>query len=222
VLALGNAEGRGGLPSLAQGIINAMDRTITASDEGSPVSETLHDMLQTNAQIEEGDSGGPLVNSAGDVIGMDTAANTSDSVNGSGSTIGFAIPINNALSIAKQIASGNATSGVHIGLAGFMGIGVADLSQASSCESSNFGNVQTAPVNSGALVCDVYPGTPAANAGLNPGDVIVAVNGQAVSDESALTNLMANDHPGTVVSITYVDANGAKHTVSMTLIAMAK
>ncbi|HMD92177.1 MAG TPA: trypsin-like peptidase domain-containing protein, partial [Trebonia sp.] len=74
VLALGNAGGRGGLPSTAQGTISGLNKTIQASDSGASTTETLHGMLQTNAPIQEGDSGGPLVNSGGKVIGMDTAA----------------------------------------------------------------------------------------------------------------------------------------------------
>jgi S1-C subfamily serine protease len=162
------------------------------------------------------------VNSSGTVIGMDTAALTSG-LGDSEATTGYAIPINNAISIATQIAEGHASSSVHIGLAGFIGINVADASQPSDCESSSdssgsggYGNY-TAPVSAGALVCDVFPGTPADTAGLNSGDVITAVNGHAVSSANGLTSLMAGDHPGDVVSIAYVDASGGKHTTNVTL-----
>jgi S1-C subfamily serine protease len=229
VLGLGNAGGRGGLPSTAQGTISALGRTIQASDEGANTTETLHDMLQTDAPIEEGDSGGPLVNSSGAVIGMDTAANTSG-LGDSEATSGFAIPINNAVSIATQIDEGHASSTVHIGLAGFIGINVADADQAKDCapsgssgSSSGLGGGTggsgnyTAPVSAGALVCDVFPGTPAESAGLNSGDVITEVDGHTVSSADGLTKLMAGDHPGDVVSIVYVDANGGRHTTSVTL-----
>jgi S1-C subfamily serine protease len=229
VLALGNAGGRGGLPSTAQGVIDALNRTIQASDQGADSSETLHGMLQTNAGIQEGDSGGPLVNSSGAVIGMDTAANTSG-LGASVGTTGFAIPINHAVSIATQISEGHASATVHIGLAGFLGINVADASQPSQCVAGGsgggvggggFGNY-TAPVSSGALVCDVFPGTPAATAGLNSGDVITSIDGHTVSSASSLTNLMAGDHPGDQLSVVYVDSNGGKHNTSITLSAMAK
>jgi S1-C subfamily serine protease len=229
VLALGNAEGRGGLPAPAEGIINAMGRTIQASDQGSDVTETLHDMLQTSAPIEEGDSGGPLVNPAGQVIGMDTAANTSGGQFGSSSaTTGFAIPINNALSIARQIADGHASTTVHIGLAGFMGIAVGSISNASACMSNGGGGGgfggggYQPPVNSGALVCYVYPGTPAASAGLSAGDVITAADGQSVTSANSLTNIMAGDHPGDSLTITYVDTNGGRHNATLTLVPLAK
>ena len=230
VLAIGNAGGVGGLPSTAQGTINALNRTIQASDNGASTSETLHGMLQTNAPIEEGDSGGPLVDSAGDVIGIDTAANT-----GSGfgqtttpATTGFAIPIDHAVTIADQIAGGHASATVHIGLAGFMGINVADASSGSCSDSGGggggFGNGFgiTSPVNSGALICQVFAGTPAQSAGLVAGDVVTSVNGSAVDTANGLTGLMATDHPGDRLTIGYVDKNSARHTTTVTLAPVAK
>ena len=228
VLAIGNAEGRGGLPSTAQGTIQALDRTIEASDSGADTSETLHGMLQTDAPIQEGDSGGPLVTSAGKVIGIDTAANTGDNNFGSQTapaTTGFAIPINHAISIADQIAAGHASTTVHIGLGGFMGISVADASQ--GCGTSNgssnpFSGANTAPVNSGALICGVVPGTPANTAGLVEGDVITSVNGQTVASANALTGLLGGDHPGDRVTIGYVNQNSQQQTTTVTLLPMAK
>ncbi len=125
VLALGNAEGKGGVTPAA-GVIDALNRSIQASDEGSGTTEYLYHMLQTNADIQQGDSGGALANNAGQVIGMITAANTSAGQSGSsGGTIGFAIPINSALAIARQIAAGQASSTVYIGTPGFLGVVVA-------------------------------------------------------------------------------------------------
>jgi S1-C subfamily serine protease len=238
VLAIGNAGGRGGLPSTAQGVISATARTIEASDNGSGTTETLHDMLQTNAPIQEGDSGGPLVNASGQVIGMDTAANTSSGfgANESGTT-GFAIPVNNATSIAQQIAGGHASTSVHIGLGGFMGINVADAGKGCGNQSSGssngiggngFGNPNGAgdsaspPVSSGALVCEVFPGTPAEAAGLSGGDVITSLDGHSVTSADSLTGLTSDTHPGQQVSVSYVDANGARHTTSFSLSEMAK
>ncbi len=76
VVALGNAGGKGGTPSVATGTVTALNQAITASDEGSGTTESLSGMIETNADIQPGDSGGPLVNSAGQVVGMDTAAST--------------------------------------------------------------------------------------------------------------------------------------------------
>jgi S1-C subfamily serine protease len=228
VLAIGNAEGRGGLPSTAQGTIQGLNRTIQASDSGADTSETLHGMLQTDAPIQEGDSGGPLVTSAGQVIGIDTAANTGDNNFGQSTTpatTGFAIPINHAVSIADQIAAGHASTTVHIGLGGFMGISVADARQ--GCATGNgstnpFGGGNTAPVSSGALICGVVQGTPAATAGLAEGDVITSVNGQTVTSANALTGLLAGDHPGDRVTIGYVDQNSRQQSTTVTLLPMAK
>jgi S1-C subfamily serine protease len=134
VVALGNAGGAGGAPTVTSGSITALNRTITASDAGSGDSETLHNMLQTNAHIAEGDSGGPLANAAGQVIGMNTAANT-QSFGPQGSNEGFAIPINHALALAHQMAAGNGSASIRIGQPAFMGIAVA--SSSSSAASSD-------------------------------------------------------------------------------------
>jgi len=231
VLALGNAGGRGGLPSTAQGTVQGLNRTIQASDNGANTEETLHGMIETNAPIQEGDSGGPLVNSSAQVIGMDTAANSSGyAPDQSEATTGFAIPINHAISITNQIAAGHASSTVHIGLGGFLGVTAAAASDPTGCAGNGgygggfgggFGGY-TPPVSSGALICQVYPGTPAQAGGLTSGDVITSVNGQTVASSDALTTLMAGDHPGDQLSISYVDANGARHQTSVTLSEMAK
>src|SRR6516164_2818566 len=77
VVALGNAGGVGGAPSVAAGSVTALNQSITASDESSGTSEQLTGLLQTNADIQAGDSGGSLVNGYGQVIGVDTAASSS-------------------------------------------------------------------------------------------------------------------------------------------------
>ena len=123
VTALGNAEGQNAITPAA-GHITGVNRTITASDQGGAVqSETLHGMLQTDAGIVSGDSGGPLVNAAGQVIGMDTAGN--DVRSDQQQAAGFAIPINTALSVAREIAAGHASSTISIGYPPFIGIYVA-------------------------------------------------------------------------------------------------
>ena len=228
VLALGNAGGKGGLPSTAQGTIQALNQSIEASDEGAGTTENLHGMIETNAPIEQGDSGGPLVNGSGQVVGMDTAANSTSGEYGgySAATTGFAIPINTAMSIADEISSGKASTNVHIGLAGFMGVNVADASSPSDCSTGGdgfggFGGFSS-PVSSGALICQVYPKSPADAAGLQSGDVITSVNGTTVSSADSLTALTANSHPGDKFSIDYVNPYGTKDSATVTLTEWAK
>ena len=243
VLALGNAQGRGGVTP-ARGIINALNRSIQASDQGSNSTENLNHMMQTNAQIQQGDSGGALVNNAGQVIGMITAANTSTSsqFGPSGGTLGFAIPINAALSIARQIAGGKSSSTVYIGLPGFLGVQVAHSSssnprqQAADEEQTGSGGpgsggqtgCQTnnqevsvpatiAPANTGALILGVLCNTAASSKGLAPGDVITSVDGRAVSTPGSLTGITAKYHAGQVVSVTWIGVRGVKHTSSLKL-----
>ncbi len=121
VTALGNAGGRSQIVS-APGRITGVDKTITASDQGGSVtSETLHGMFQTDAGVVSGDSGGPLVNAAGQVIGMDTAGNDVRFPDQQ-EAAGFAIPIKTALSVAREIAAGHASSIISIGYPPFIGI----------------------------------------------------------------------------------------------------
>jgi S1-C subfamily serine protease len=119
VVAMGNANGTGSITTVT-GAITGLNRAITASDEGSAESEYLTGMLQTDADIIQGDSGGPLVSTAGQVIGMDTAA-SSDTM-ASQQNMGFAIPINKAMTVARQIIAGQPGPGVHIGATGFVGV----------------------------------------------------------------------------------------------------
>jgi len=245
VLALGNADGRGGVTP-ARGVIDGLNRSIQASDEGSGTTEDLNHMLQTNAPIQQGDSGGALVNNAGQVIGMITAANTG--AGPSAGTIGFAIPINSALEIARQIARGQASATVYIGTPGFLGVVVAqsnspdprrqafDQQQAARGGRGGHGlpggsraaclvpgqrpprvPASIAPVSTGALILGTLCGTAVASDGLAPGDVIIAIDGQAVTTPRSLTDITARYHPGTVVSVTWAGVNGTRHTTSVTL-----
>ena len=250
MVALGNAGGTGGAPTVTSGSITALNRTITASDAGSNTSETLHNMLQTNAPIAEGDSGGPLSNAAGQVIGIDTAANT-QSFGGPGTSQGFAIPINRALAVARQMAAGHGSATIRLGQPAFMGIAVASTSpngggSADSpqqqlqqlqqtadrfgrginsngrCLPNGAGNpvpASIAPASTGTLIAGAFCNEPADAVGLTGGDVILAVNGQAVGPPASLTNVLAKYHPADHVSITWMDTSGQRHTSSLVLSA---
>ncbi len=132
VVALGNADGKDTTPSVATGKITALGASVAAQDEGAGTVEHLTGMIRTNADIEPGDSGGPLLNSSGEVIGMDTAASSSNSggfgTTASVSTTAFSIPINKAIAIADQIEAGKASATVHIGATAFLGVQVASAS----------------------------------------------------------------------------------------------
>ena len=244
VVALGNAEGRGGVTP-AVGTIDGLNRSIQASDQGSNTIEDLNHMLQTNAQIQQGDSGGALADNAGQVIGMVTAANNGAG-DQQGATAGFAIPINSALAIARQIAEGQASSAVYIGLPGFLGVEVAQSSSPSPQQQAadqrraasgrdglgagggsgsacvNGGQepgrpAGIAPAGAGALVLGVVCGSAAQAGGLGPGDVITSVDGQAVTTPGSLTTLTSRYHPGEVVAIGWESTDGAGHTTQFVL-----
>jgi S1-C subfamily serine protease len=247
VVAIGNAGGAGGTPAVVTGSVTALNQTITASDDLGG-SETLHGMLETNADIVEGDSGGPLVSASAQVIGMDTAASSASFGNQS-PTVGFAIPINKALSIAKQIINGKSSSLIKIGASGFMGVLVpsgnasaANSPQAQQQDQLGAGSsggqsrppgatteclansedagvpATVAPVSSGTLILGDLCGTPASTAGITAGTVITAVNGQAVSSPDSLTTILENFRPGTTVSVSWVDTAGGHHTSKLDLI----
>src|SRR5204862_336321 len=120
VVAIGNALGRGRSPTVTQGTISALARSITVSD-GRGGTERLKGLIQTNASIQPGDSGGPIVNSAGQIVGMITAGSRS----GFGlqtPSAGFAIPSNAALDIANEIRAGRSSPSIIIGPSGFLGV----------------------------------------------------------------------------------------------------
>jgi len=130
VVALGNAEGQGTVIP-AGGQVTGTGKSITAADQGgTAATETLHGMIAISAGIVPGDSGGPLSTAAGQVIGMDTAGD-SVSLTQQQTATGFAIPIDTALSVARQIAAGHASSTVTIGYPPFIGIFTAGGSQTS-------------------------------------------------------------------------------------------
>jgi S1-C subfamily serine protease len=236
IVAMGNAEGQGAI--LAKpGQVTALNQSITASDEGSSTaSETLNGMIQTNADIVPGDSGGPLASPAG-VVGMDTAGNDA---NDQQASTGFAIPINTALSVARQIAGGHASSTVTIGYPPFVGIFIGSGSssspqaQAQQEEQQNGGGTGStaqcytsnsdltvpsaiAPASSGTLVIGTICGSPAAAAGMTGGAVITAVNGRAVGSPDDLAGILSRFHPGDVISVTWVSPSGQRTTSSLHL-----
>jgi S1-C subfamily serine protease len=219
VVAIGNALDLKGPPTVTQGIVSALGRSISASDAGSGVTENLSGLIQTDAPINPGNSGGPLVNASGQVIGMDTAAASGSSTQ-SATNIGFAIPINEAIAIAQQIQQGKGSSMVTINNKGFIGVEVITIAQAEAAPTGVFGEQYPTPgTNKGAYVAGLLQGTPAVQSGLKEGDVITAVNGTAIATPAALGAILSKDKPGQSVRVTWIDPSGAKHTASIALAA---
>jgi S1-C subfamily serine protease len=216
VVGIGNAGGVGGTPSYAGGTVTATGQNITAADDLTGTSERLTGMIGTNANIQAGDSGGPLVNTAGQVIGMDTAGGQGPQVTAQQTGDGFAIPIGVAEHIATQLLDAQPAAGVHAGPTAFLGIQIAESGTGRSGSGNGFGGTP-APV-SGVRIAGVVPGDPAARAGLSAGDVITSVGGHPVSSQSSLQHVIVNDlHPGQSVAIGYTTRAGQQHSVSVIL-----
>jgi S1-C subfamily serine protease len=214
VVALGNAGGKGGTPSVAAGTVTSLNQSITASDSGSGVSEQLTGLIETNAGIQPGDSGGSLVNAYGQVIGMDTAASSTyqfQSQSSSGEQA-YAIPINEAVSIAKQIEAGTTSADVHIGATAFLGIQIQPAS--SGFGGSGFGSGTS---GSGVTIAGALSGSPAASAGLTAGDQITSLGGQQVASAEDVAHVLVSYHPGDHISVTWLDQSGQSHTETLTL-----
>jgi putative serine protease PepD len=201
VLAIGNALDLGNQPTVTEGIISALNRTLNSG------GESLSGLLQTDAAISPGNSGGPLVNSAGQVIGMNTAVLTGSSQEPA-QNIGFAIPINQAKTKISQLKPGQ---GVNNGSAtapngAFLGVGVADAS----------GSTPGSPGGSGALIEQVVPSSPASQIGLQSGDIIVALDSKPVASASDLASAIGSHHPGDHVRVSWT-RNGARQSATATL-----
>jgi S1-C subfamily serine protease len=186
VVAIGNAlDLRGGF-TVTRGIVSALNRSIGGEDGG-----TLSGLIQTDAAINPGNSGGPLVNSAGQVIGINTA------IDGQGQNIGFAIAIDKAKPIVERLRTGQSAAATP---RAYLGV----TSQLS---------VDGSP---GATVVDVGAGTPAAGAGLQAGDVIVALDNTPINDPDDLSEAIGAKKPGDRVTVTYNRA-GARRTAQVNL-----
>jgi S1-C subfamily serine protease len=230
IVGIGNAGGTGGTPSTAGGSVTALNQSITASDDGGGNAENLTGLIEINAAIEPGDSGGSLVNAQGEVLGMDTAASEDSGFQNSG-TQAYAIPIATALNLAKKIQNGDASSTIHIGATGFLGVSVENAGSSSSSnpgslggafggglgDGSGSGTGSGNTATSGAQVVTVLSGSAAGQAGVAEGDVITSLNGSNVSTATALSGLLEPLHPGNTVQLQWTDASGTSHTASVTL-----
>ena len=179
VLAIGDPMGIGETVTL--GIVSATGRT-NVGVEGASGYENF---IQTDAAINPGNSGGALINSRGELVGINTAIASS---NGGNQGIGFAIPIDMARGVMTQlIEHGKVTRG-------YLGIGIEQMTPALA---KQFGLANA----EGTLVTDVTDGSPAAKAGLQRGDVILAINGEAISDFSQFRLHIADAAPNSTVRL---------------------
>ncbi|MDT7655950.1 MAG: hypothetical protein QOF38_665 [Pseudonocardiales bacterium] len=214
VMAIGNAGGGGGKPSNAPGTVTALNSSITTSDELSGSTEQLSGLIQVAADIRPGDSGGPLLNADGDVVGVNTAASVSFKYQTSNGT-GFAIPINDAVTIARAIQAGTASDSVHIGPTGILGVVV--IGPKTWPGAPDGLGAQPSAGQARTQVAEVAYDSPAAKAGLVPGDVIISLDGSPIDSPTTLTALIGRHHPGDRVTLQWVDKAGQRRSGTATL-----
>jgi S1-C subfamily serine protease len=210
VVAIGNALGlAAGTPTVTQGIVSALGRSVTAGGAGTQ-TETLQNMIQTDAAINPGNSGGPLIDTSGQVIGMNTAVAGTSTDGTSSQNIGFAIPTAQVEALIPQMQKGGQTGNG----GGYLGVDITTLTPALR---QQYGFTPT----QGAVVLSVVPGSPASKAGLVQGDVIVDINGTAITSSETLQKLIQNSKVGQQVTITYYVGN-SKRTATATLGSQAQ
>lgn len=183
VLAIGNPFGVG--QTMTMGIIGALGRSQVGIN-------TFENFIQTDAAINPGNSGGALTDTSGNLIGINTAIY---SRSGGSLGIGFAIPVDAAKQIMQQIIE---TGGV---VRGWLGVSMQDLTPELA---ESFGLKKAG----GALIAGVLKNGPADDAGIKPGDVLVAVNGKPIFNSSEMLNMVASLAPGKSATLTILRHGG--------------
>lgn len=199
VVAIGNALALPGGPTVTAGVISALHRTEQEPPQGQRPGPFLFDLIQTGAKINPGNSGGPLLDLQGQVIGINTlgAGQAEPGVQAQG--IGFAIAINTAKRIATELIQ---TGKV---IYPFMGI-------QSATNTPSLAARYGLPAHRGTVVISVLPGSPAATAGIQPKDVITALDGTPITDESDLNRVLTTQlKPGQTVTVTVARGTGTKN-----------
>ncbi|MGC8775841.1 MAG: S1C family serine protease [Minisyncoccia bacterium] len=185
-IAIGNALGEF-RNTVSVGVISGLARTVTAGDGGG-YTETIKNVIQTDAAINPGNSGGPLVNLKGEVIGINTAMAQG------AENIGFAIPINQAKSVINSIKTKGKIERPFLGLRYII-------------LNKEIAEQKKLPVDYGALVDSdgknpaVVPGSPAEKAGILKGDIILEINGQKINEDNTLADIISKFLPGDEISL---------------------
>jgi S1-C subfamily serine protease len=192
VVAIGNALGLPGGPTVTAGVVSALDRDVpTPGPRPQQPGPVLYGLIQTDAAINHGNSGGPLVTLNGDVIGVNTLGAAE------ANAIGFAVSIDSAKPIIEQLRQNGRVA------RGYLGIGGSSLNQA---QATALGLQQ----GSGVLITQVVPQGPAATAGIRPGDVLVQLGDVQVENrrdmELALTSRYT---PGVTTQVKVIRDGGA-------------
>lgn len=208
VVAIGNALGQFS-NTVTSGIISGFGRSVIASSGGSSAdSESLNDLIQTDAAINQGNSGGPLVNLDGRVIGVNTA------VSGEGQNIGFAIPINDVNGLIKQVLSTGKFERPYLGVR-YVPL-TADVAKQYELDIERGAYVLP---SADAGQSSVLPDSPAGRAGVEEGDIITAIDGTKLDDRNSLTSLVGRRAVGDTVKLTIV-RDGKTITLNAKLAAM--
>lgn len=203
VVAIGNALGQF-QNTVTSGIISGYGRSVEAGDSRGNV-ETLQNLFQTDASINEGNSGGPLVNVNGEVVGINTA------VAGGAENVGFAIPINDIQGLIKSVKEQGKL------VRPYLGVRYVSLTD-------DYAYYYNLNVNRGAYIlpressssASVLPGSPAEKAGLKEKDVITKINDQAIDESDSLTSILGKFSVGDTVTLTII-REGKEQTTKVTL-----
>jgi S1-C subfamily serine protease len=202
VVAIGNALGLAGGPTVTVGVVSALDRTVQEPARDGGPGPVLFDLVQTSAAINPGNSGGPLVDLQGRVIGINTlvAGEAAPGVPAQG--IGFAIAVDTAKPIADELVSSGDVDHPYLGIR-YVPLNAAIAASAGLQQ------------RTGALVLGVEPGSPAAGR-LQENDVIVSVDGEELQGQSDLAEVLSQRDPGDTVDMRIV-RSGSEQTVEVTL-----
>jgi S1-C subfamily serine protease len=176
VLALGNPLWMVGDPTVTLGVVSAISRTIRSE------RMLIEDLIQTDAAINPGNSGGPLINIEGEVIGINTA------IVPFAQGIGFAIPVNTAKRVVNDLIKYGTVIRPWLGV---YSVGVTE----------NVARYYDLPVKEGCLVVEVVEGSPADDAGIRAGDVIIRIDGEKISDPRMLRKTIEEKNVGQAIDI---------------------